>query len=155
MKALRAVMLVMLFCVVFHEPARAEIPELSGSQIVDQIIAAKGKVVLVNFFAPWCAPCAEEIPALARLRKAYSADEVLIIGVSIDDDMAELEKFIRKYSINYQVIIGATDVFRYYRVNAIPHNVVYNREGKLVANQIGLVEEKQLRNFIDKLVKEK
>jgi peroxiredoxin len=63
----------------------------------------KGKVVLVNFWAAWCTPCAEEVPQFMALEKKYHDRGLQVIGVSVEDDPGELRDFYRKYQMNYPV----------------------------------------------------
>lgn len=64
----------------------------------------KNKVVLVNFWAAWCVPCAEEVPQFIALQKKYQAQGLQVIGFSVDDDAQELQSFYRKYQMNYPVV---------------------------------------------------
>lgn len=66
----------------------------------------KGKVVLVNFWAAWCTPCAEEVPQFITLQKKYHDQGLQVIGVSVEDDAGELRNFYRKYQMNYPVVPG-------------------------------------------------
>jgi peroxiredoxin len=66
----------------------------------------KGKVVLVNFWAAWCGPCAAEIPQFIALQKKYQDQGLQVVGVSVDDDPQVLLRFYRKYQINYPVVPG-------------------------------------------------
>jgi peroxiredoxin len=63
----------------------------------------KGKVILVNFWAAWCTPCAEEVPQFMALEKKYHDQGLQVIGVSVEDDPGELRDFYRKYQMNYPV----------------------------------------------------
>ena len=63
----------------------------------------RGKVVLVNFWAAWCTPCAEEIPQFIALEKKYQDQGLQVIGVSVEDDPRELRDFYVKYKMNYPV----------------------------------------------------
>jgi thiol-disulfide isomerase/thioredoxin len=66
----------------------------------------KGKVVLVNFWAAWCTPCAAEIPQFIALQKKYQDQGLQVVGVSVDDDPEVLLRFYRKYQMNYPVVPG-------------------------------------------------
>jgi thiol-disulfide isomerase/thioredoxin len=64
----------------------------------------KGKVVLVNFWAAWCTPCAEEVPQFIALQKKYQDEGLQVIGFSVEDDAGELRDFYRKHQMNYPVV---------------------------------------------------
>ncbi len=66
----------------------------------------KGKVVLVNFWAAWCTPCAEEVPQFIALQKKYQDQGFQVIGISVEDDAGDLRDFYRKYQMNYPVVPG-------------------------------------------------
>ena len=66
----------------------------------------KGKVVLVNFWAAWCTPCAEEVPQFIALQRKYQDQGFQVIGISVEDDAGELRNFYRKYQMNYPVVPG-------------------------------------------------
>ncbi|MBZ5491099.1 MAG: TlpA family protein disulfide reductase [Acidobacteriia bacterium] len=66
----------------------------------------KGKVVLVNFWAAWCTPCAEEVPQFIALQKKYQDQGLQVVGVSVDDNPEVLLRFYRKYQMNYPVVAG-------------------------------------------------
>lgn len=84
-------------------------PELSITDLNGDVLHTsnyKGKVVLVNFWAAWCTPCAEEVPRFMALQKKYQEQGLQVIGVSVDDDAQELRDFYRKYQMNYPVVPG-------------------------------------------------
>jgi cytochrome c biogenesis protein CcmG, thiol:disulfide interchange protein DsbE len=57
-----------------------------------------GKLLLLNFWASWCAPCAEETPSLSKLAQDYASKGVVVLGISVDKDPAAYRKFIQRYS---------------------------------------------------------
>ena len=62
----------------------------------------KGKVVILNFWATWCPPCVEETPALNRLQKYVESRNALVLGVSVDEDPAAYEKFLRTTALFFR-----------------------------------------------------
>lgn len=91
------------------QPGLSSVPDLSLTDlngVALHISKLKGKVVLVNFWAAWCTPCAEEVPQFIALQKKYQAQGLQVIGVSVEDDAGTLRDFYRKYQINYPVVPG-------------------------------------------------
>jgi thiol-disulfide isomerase/thioredoxin len=84
------------------------VTDLKGSEL--RTSNYKGKVVLVNFWAAWCTPCAEEIPQFISLQKKYQDQGLQVIGVSVEDDGGELRDFYRKYQMNYPVVPGDLNI---------------------------------------------
>ena len=100
---------------------------------------AKGKVVLLNFWATWCGPCRAEIPDLIELQKKYK-DQLEIIGLATDEDDAdEVKQFVEKEGINYRVAMG-TDALRakYGGIPALPTSFVIDPQGRIVQKHVGL-----------------
>jgi thiol-disulfide isomerase/thioredoxin len=99
-----------------------------------------GKVVLVNFWATWCPPCREEIPALIHLQDQYK-DRLQIIGVSMDDedDAENVAKFAKQAGINYPIVMASHDMIAEYGgVPALPTSFVVNTDGGVVQKHVGL-----------------
>lgn len=136
-------------------PAEAATESISTTRLLDSIAEARGKVVLVNFFAAFCPPCRKEIPGLIRIREEYPEEELLIIGVAVDRDLRQMEDFIARSGFNYPVFYGGEEVAYAFRVDAIPHNVLYSKEGKIVFDEAGYIPERHLRKLLDELIKGK
>ena len=95
----------------FAAPQKADaISGISSEKVLDIVKANKGKLVFINFFATWCPPCREEIPELISIRKAYPADKVVIVGISLDSDRGKLESFAEAMNFNYPVYLAEPDV---------------------------------------------
>jgi peroxiredoxin len=110
--------------------------DLEGRTI--RISDYRGRVVVVNFWAAWCAPCAEEIPQFMALQQKYETQGVRVLGISIDDIDTELRAFYRKYNMNYPVIAGdqkTTDAFG--GVPGLPTTFIIGRDSRIRGRHVG------------------
>lgn len=123
-------------------------------ELLEMVENAKGKTVLINFFATWCPPCREEIPELIAMRKDLPEDELLIIGLSVDEDMDALRAYAREVGFNYPVRTAGMDVVRWAGVSAIPHLVIFDKQGELQLNEPGLVPAEILKDFLRELMEQ-
>jgi thiol-disulfide isomerase/thioredoxin len=120
------------------DPAPAfQIPGLDGKPVSPA--DARGKVLLLNFWATWCGPCREEIPDLVQLQAKYK-DRLQVIGLIVDDDdLDAIHKFVRLFSINYPVAITSDDVrIQYGGIAALPTSFLVDPEGRVVQKHVGL-----------------
>jgi thiol-disulfide isomerase/thioredoxin len=65
-----------------------------------------GRPIIINFWATWCAPCKHEIPTFISLVEKYREDGFVVVGISTDDAIEDLEPFVREFGINYPVLLG-------------------------------------------------
>ena len=126
--------------------------KVSATQLLDIIAASKGKVVMINFFAAFCPPCRLEIPGLINIRERIPEDDLVIIGIALDEDLREMREFVSATAFNYPTYLGGRDVSYAFRASAIPYNIVYDRQGKIVVNEAGYVQEGQLMRFLKQLI---
>ena len=91
----------------------------------------KGNVVLVNFWATWCAPCRTEIPDLIKLQRQYRNQGLRIIGITYPPERrSEVQRFVRDLKVNYQIAIGSKATKALFTVSeTLPLTVVIDRDG--------------------------
>lgn len=75
------------------KPLDLAVPALDGREV--QLADARGQVLVVDFWATWCDPCLEQLPVLRRLARDHAAQGLAVYGVSVDEDRAQLEAFLR------------------------------------------------------------
>jgi peroxiredoxin len=114
------------------------IKDMDGKDV--NLAAFKGKVVLLNFWATWCAPCLEEIPSFVELQAQYRDKGLAVVGISVDDPIEKLKPFAAEFRMNYPVLAGADrndvqDAFG--PMFGIPVSVLISRDGTICKRFIG------------------
>jgi thiol-disulfide isomerase/thioredoxin len=114
-----------------------KLADLDGKSIT--LADAHGKVVLLNFWATWCGPCRAEIPDLIELQTKYK-DQLQIIGLTVDDDDADVvKKVVEASGINYQVALASPEIrLKYGGIAALPTSFMLDSEGRVVQKHEGL-----------------
>jgi thiol-disulfide isomerase/thioredoxin len=102
-------------------------------------LLGRDRVVLLNFWATWCAPCRREIPELVALQREMRNKGVDVIGLTLEDpavDRARVESFTRQFSINYRIGFLPEEMFRLFNVQdprgPIPQTFIFDRQGRLI-----------------------
>ncbi len=128
--------------------------DLSGHE--QRLESFRGRVVVLNFWATWCAPCLEEMPDLVRIQKRYGMFGVQVLGASADPPSARasVEEFARRKKVNFPILLGAsTDQMQMLDVGvALPATLVIDREGRVVERISGILDRKKLEAVLDRLV---
>lgn len=112
----------------------------------------RGKVLVINFWATWCAPCREEIPDFIALRTRYQARNVEILGIAIDA-AAPVKAFAAEMSIPYPVLIGEGPAHELARAlgnstGALPYTVVIDPAGKIIYRHLGRLPRARLEAIL-------
>jgi peroxiredoxin len=98
----------------------------------------RGKPVMVNFWATWCAPCREEMPAMERLYLEHRERGFVLLAVSVDSDASLVTPFLERYKLTFPVALDANmDLANTYGVRALPASFLIDRNGYLTALALG------------------
>ena len=98
----------------------------------------RGKVLLVNFWATWCGPCREEMPAMERLWQRQKDQGFVLVAVSVDIDPKVVHPYLAKYKLTFPVALDPKlDVGNAYGVRALPSSFIVDPEGYVTALALG------------------
>ena len=128
----------------------ASLPDMEGKP---QALAQwRGKVMVVNFWATWCAPCLEEIPEFVRMQEKLGNQGLQFVGIAVDNS-ANVREFAVKHRMNYPVLIGEMDAIELARVagnelGGLPFTVIVDRKGRLIGTELGGLNEQKLTAII-------
>jgi thiol-disulfide isomerase/thioredoxin len=116
----------------------------------------RGKVVVLNFWAPWCPPCREEIPDFIKLQDKYGERGLVFIGLALDEKI-KVQAFADEIGINYPVLLGemeAVDLARKIgnRLGGLPFTVVIDRKGRIVVSEVGGLTLERLEKAVSPLL---
>lgn len=118
----------------------------------DKLVALesfRGKPLIVNFWARWCAPCRVEIPELILAHDKYRKRGLIVLGIGLEDKAESVRDFIKAYEMNYPVLLakdqGVPLMQALGNVRAgLPFTVAINRKGQIVASKLGAMNKADL-----------
>jgi thiol-disulfide isomerase/thioredoxin len=132
----------------------AQLPDLKQQpQAVKQWL---GKVLVVNFWAPWCPPCRQEIPAFIRMQEKLGKQGVQFVGITLDE-ADKVSAFVDETGINYPILLGGEAAAMLSqnagnRLGGLPYTVLFDRQGHAVATLTGGVSEARLEALLKPLL---
>lgn len=143
--------------VVKEEKDRKSAPEFALKDSSGKLVHLadfKGKVVLLDFWATWCGPCAIEMPWFIDFERKYRDRGFAVLGVSMDDDgWKAITPFVKQKKINYRVVLGDDKTGdQYGGIQALPTTYVIDRNGRIASVHIGLTAKKDFENAIEQLL---
>jgi cytochrome c biogenesis protein CcmG, thiol:disulfide interchange protein DsbE len=126
--------------------------DLSGNKL--DLATYRGKVVLLDFWATWCAPCRAEIPRFVDLQKRYRDRGLRIIGISLDDDAKSVGTFYKQFKIDYPVAIGDAHLAeRYGGILGLPVSFLIGCDGRIYVKHAGATDvsliEQEIRPLLE------
>ena len=136
--------------------------DMSGKKV--SLASYRGKAVMLNFWATWCAPCKIETPWLVELRNKYAAKGFEILGIDTEGDdlkpgdkagwdktKAAVTKFVQQEKMPYPVLFDGDSISTPYGgLDELPTSFFVNRKGTVVAAQLGLTSESEIEGNIKK-----
>lgn len=104
-----------------------------------------GQYVLMNFWASWCGPCRDEIPALERIHRRYAGTGLTVLGVTVNDLPEDSRAFAREYGIDYLNVVGDARMTEDYRLSPwIPTTLLIGPDGRILREWNGPQTESEL-----------
>ena len=109
----------------------------------------RGKVVLLDFWATWCAPCREELPQFAALQQKYRGRGFAVVGISMDDTVPPVQRFVRQYPVNFPVAMGSARLAETFGgVLGLPVAFLIDREGRIARRYDGQTDPATLERTV-------
>jgi cytochrome c biogenesis protein CcmG/thiol:disulfide interchange protein DsbE len=112
------------------------LPNLEGKQV--SLRQYLGKMVFLNFWATWCIPCREEMPAMEQLHQTFHSQGLVILAVNLKERPEQVKAFFDQHRLSFAALLDTSgSVFRDYQVMGLPTTYLISREGTLLARGVG------------------
>ena len=119
-----------------RQPAAFELKDLSGRS--HRLADYRGKVVLVNFWATWCEPCRDEMPAIERLKEKFADRPFVVLAVNVDEPEARIRKFLSSLPLSFTVLLDhERKLARAWNVRLLPASYVIASDGTIRFSALG------------------
>jgi peroxiredoxin len=127
----------------------------SGENI--KLSELRGEVVMLNFWASWCAPCRQEMPLLEVLHKKYGDLGFTLLAVNVEEDSSKADVLLKDISVTFPILFDNTNkVTKLYKVVAMPSTVIIDRDGNLRYLHRGYLPgyEEEYKKQVSELIRE-
>ena len=126
------------------------LPDPSGQE--QSLGQWKGKVLVVNFWATWCAPCREEMPMFMKVQRELGPKGIQFVGIAVDN-ADKVRQYAEELKLNYPTLIGGYGAMELSKsmgntVMALPFTVIVDRAGRVAHTQLGPLKEDQLMSIL-------
>lgn len=116
----------------------------------------RGKILVLNFWAPWCPPCRAEIPEFIKLQEQYRQQDVVFVGVALDQK-DKVQAFADEMGINYPMLLGESDAAELAklagnRLGGLPFTAIFAKNGDIVSTVAGELKREQLEATLKSLL---
>ena len=156
-------LLSLVLCLAFFSGARFAdakgVPNLALKDLAghsQKLSELRGKIVVLSFWATWCAPCREELLRLSKLNEEFASKNVRFIAVSIDEakDRAKIEPYLAKQDIHLDVWVGgdADLLTRFGMEEIVPATLILDEQGQVITRIMGEAKDEDVRSRLDWLL---
>ncbi len=140
-----------------NAPPPREMPDVRLETLAGQSVSLqdfRGQVLLVDFWATWCAPCEQSIPDLMRLQERYQKSGFRIIGVALDLQGASVvAPFVERLGVNYTILLGdERTAGAFGGIIGLPTSFLIDRQGRIVERFVGVRDRATYENLIRTLL---
>ena len=158
----------LILCAASTVPSIAAAPTLLGKEAPDFVLKAmdgsnlrmsefRGQVVLVNFWARWAGDSRQEMPALDRINTTYQRAGLVVLGVSVDEDLVHAREFAGAMKVSYPIVFDTgSDIGREYQLQKMPMTILVDRAGVVRYTNVGFKrgDERAYLDHIRELLRE-
>lgn len=130
-----------------------KLPDLEGRET--SIAAWQGKILVINFWASWCGPCKEEMPAFSRVQESRGGQNVQFVGIAVDS-ADNVRAFVKEYPVSYPILLGGHTLLERSKelgnkYMGLPYTLVLDSKGRIQARKLGGIKEEELLRLLDDL----
>jgi thiol-disulfide isomerase/thioredoxin len=120
---------------------------LDGGEL--SLESLRGKTVILDFWATWCAPCVFQIPILNALASEYADRDVVVLGVAVDVEGWEVvEPFVTQEGVQYPILLGDEELAKIFGAPGFPYSLVIDPQGQIVSRHMGITDKAAYRNHL-------
>lgn len=153
-------LLAVAMCLVASGEARAQegalAPSFSIRDLDGRVVRLqdlRGRPVVLDFWATWCAPCRTSMPDLDELQDRYAPQGLVILGLSLDDDGTQpVRRFVQGLRVKFRMALASDRVLALYGpIRSVPTTVFINRKGMVVRRVVGYLDRDTMESFVREL----
>jgi thiol-disulfide isomerase/thioredoxin len=150
---LRQFFLANLFVIISSQGALANTLSDPMAELEQQINAASGQVVYLDFWASWCIPCRKSFPWLNQMQAKYGEQGLTVLSVNLDADQALAKEFLSEVPADFSVIYDPNgSIARQFKLKGMPTSYIFNGKGEIVTTHVGF-KVKKIPEYEQELVK--
>ncbi len=124
------------------------LPDVEGQN--HQLQDFEGKIVLLNFWATWCAPCRLEMPLLEKHSQEIAGGEFVILAINLQESIDQVQEFVDEMGLSMPVLLDLDGkVSQQYHIIGYPSSILIDRNGTIQAIHIGIISEPQLHQYLE------